>query len=147
MIQKKDDHQVHTIPSHHPTQMDVLPKTFFQIIHAAKWLVRHSSTVRPSINKDDLCLPFCLYPSSMSQTHSNILRPLIYNLLYSILCIYSIIYIIFSKLLIYNQTFNQLVSSSLFYPLRYCNLNQFSYQTQTNENLKVSRFNHGTIRE
>ena len=39
-----NDHPVQTIPNHHPTKMDVLPKPFVQIILAAKWLVRHSST-------------------------------------------------------------------------------------------------------
>ena len=42
--EKMVDHLVHTTPSHHPTKMDVLPKSFLQIILAAKWLVRHSST-------------------------------------------------------------------------------------------------------
>ena len=37
-----DDHQVNTIPNHHSTKMDVLQKTFFQIIPAAKWFERHS---------------------------------------------------------------------------------------------------------
>ena len=32
------------IPHHHPTKIDVFPKTFVQIILAAKWLVRHLST-------------------------------------------------------------------------------------------------------
>ena len=42
---KIDDHPVHTIPNpHHPSKMDVLPKTFFRIILDAKWLVRLSST-------------------------------------------------------------------------------------------------------
>ena len=41
---KIDDHPVHTITDHHPTKMDVRPKTFVQIILAAKLLVRHSST-------------------------------------------------------------------------------------------------------
>ena len=31
-------------PNHHAPKKDVLPKTFLQIILAAKWLVRHSST-------------------------------------------------------------------------------------------------------
>ena len=39
-----DDHSVHTTPNQHPTKMDVLPKTFVQIILAAKWLAWHSST-------------------------------------------------------------------------------------------------------
>ena len=37
----------------------VLPKTFLQIILAAKWLLRHSS-IRPLNSSDDLCLLFCL---------------------------------------------------------------------------------------
>ena len=46
-FEKMDDHPFHmtcSIPNHHPTKMDVLPKFFVQIILAAKWLVRHSST-------------------------------------------------------------------------------------------------------
>ena len=35
-FEKIDDHLVHTIPNHHPTKMDVLPKTFVQIILATK---------------------------------------------------------------------------------------------------------------
>ena len=31
-----DDHPLHTKPNHHPTKMDVLPKTFVQIILSAK---------------------------------------------------------------------------------------------------------------
>ena len=38
------DHLAHTIPNQYPTKMDILPKTFVQIILAAKWLVRHLST-------------------------------------------------------------------------------------------------------
>ena len=45
-----DVHPVPTIPNHHPIKMDVLPKTFVQIILAAKWLVR------PPSSSDDLCL-------------------------------------------------------------------------------------------
>ena len=41
---KMDDRPVHTVPNHHPTKMDVLPKAFVQIILAANGLVRHSST-------------------------------------------------------------------------------------------------------
>ena len=59
-----DGHPVYTIPNHHPTKMDALSKTFVQIILAAKWLVRHSST-SPSTTSDDICLLFCLNPSSM----------------------------------------------------------------------------------
>ena len=35
MLWQRDDHLVHTIPNHHPTKMDVLPKTLVQIILAA----------------------------------------------------------------------------------------------------------------
>ena len=35
-----DDHLVYTTPNHHPPKMDFLPKTFLQIILAAKWLAR-----------------------------------------------------------------------------------------------------------
>ena len=41
-LRKMDDHLVHTTPNHHPPKMDVLPKTFLQIILAANWLVQHS---------------------------------------------------------------------------------------------------------
>ena len=57
-----DDLPVLTIPNHHPSKMDVLLKTFLQIIRAAKWPVRHSSTSQNS--SDDLCLLFCINPSS-----------------------------------------------------------------------------------
>ena len=43
-------------------EKDVLQKTFVQIILTAKWLVWHSNK-----NSDDLCLLFCLYPSSIIQ--------------------------------------------------------------------------------
>ena len=47
-------HLVHAIPNHHLTKIDVLPKTFVQIILAAKWLGRHSS-IRPPTSSNDLC--------------------------------------------------------------------------------------------
>ena len=62
-LEKKDDNLVHTAPNqwnHHPTKMDVLPKTVLHIILATKWFVRHSSTVRHPTSSDDLCLIFCL---------------------------------------------------------------------------------------
>ena len=68
-LEKMADHSVHTILNHYPTRMDVLPKMFVQIILASKWLVRHSST-RPPFNSDSLCLPFCLYPSSIWGCHT-----------------------------------------------------------------------------
>ena len=43
-LKKMDDHLVHTTPNHHPTKMDVHPKTFLPIILTAKWFVRHSNT-------------------------------------------------------------------------------------------------------
>ena len=39
-----NDHLVHTAQNHHPSKVDVLSKTFLQIILAAKWFVRHSIT-------------------------------------------------------------------------------------------------------
>ena len=65
-----DDHPVHTIPNHHPNKLGcILTKTLVQIILAAKWLVRHSST-RPTTNRDDFCLLFCICPSSMRLAHA-----------------------------------------------------------------------------
>ena len=52
-----DYHPVHTIPNNHP------PKNFVQIILAAKLLV--PQFLRPPNNSIDLCLLFCLLPSSM----------------------------------------------------------------------------------
>ena len=49
---------IHTTPNHHPAKKDVLPKTFLQIILAAKWL--GGIQVHPSNSSDDLCLLFCL---------------------------------------------------------------------------------------
>ena len=46
---------VHTTPNHHPPKMDILQKTFLQIILAVKWIVR------PPNSSDDLCLLFCLF--------------------------------------------------------------------------------------
>ena len=60
-VDKMDDHLVHTIPSHQPTKMDVLPKTFVEIILVAKWLVQHLG-MRPPTTRDNLCLLFCIYP-------------------------------------------------------------------------------------
>ena len=39
-----DHHPFHPTQNHYSPKMDVLPKKFLQIILAAKWLVRHSST-------------------------------------------------------------------------------------------------------
>ena len=59
MLQKMEDLPVHTTPNHYAPKMDILPETFLQIILAAKWLVRLSST-------SPICLLFCIYPSSMA---------------------------------------------------------------------------------
>ena len=61
-VDKMDDHLVHIIPSHQPTKMDVLPKTFVEIILVAKWLVQHSG-IRPPTNRDRQPLPSLLYLS------------------------------------------------------------------------------------
>ena len=37
-FRKMDDYPVYTTPDHHPPEMDVLPKTFLQIIIAANGL-------------------------------------------------------------------------------------------------------------
>ena len=58
------------IRSHHQPLKYVLPKTCLQIVFAAKWLVLHSSAVSPPTSSDDLCLLFCIYPSSMEQWHN-----------------------------------------------------------------------------
>ena len=41
-----DDHLAHTTPNLRPLKMDVLPKTYLQIILATKWLVRNSGNAR-----------------------------------------------------------------------------------------------------
>ena len=43
-FRKMDNHLVHMKPNRHPPKMEVLPKNILQIILAAKWLVRYSST-------------------------------------------------------------------------------------------------------
>ena len=59
-FEKMADHPVHTTLNHHPSKIDVLPKTFLQIILAVKWLVRHSST---SPNQQRRPVPSLLYLS------------------------------------------------------------------------------------
>ena len=54
-FRKMDDHLVH-----HSPKMDVLPKTFLQIILAAKQLVRHSST-SPKQQRRSLPSLLCKY--------------------------------------------------------------------------------------
>ena len=65
-----DDHPVHTTPYHHPTKMDFLTKTFLQIVHAARWLVQHSSssTISTSHNQQGRPLPSLLYLSFFYDT-------------------------------------------------------------------------------
>ena len=71
-IRKMDDHLVYTTPNHHPPKMDFLPKTFLQIILAAKWLARHP--VCPPNSSEDLFLLFCLflslYGTSVGDVHT-----------------------------------------------------------------------------
>ena len=55
------DHPVHTITNYNPTNVDVLPTTFLQIILDAKWFVWHSSIVRPPKRSHNLRLPFCIF--------------------------------------------------------------------------------------
>ena len=62
-----DDHLDHTIPNHHPTKMDVLPKLF-----AAKWHTRHLSTT-PKQHSNNLCILFCINPSYRTIDKSNML--------------------------------------------------------------------------
>ena len=70
MLLKMDDLPVNTTPNHHPHKMDVLPKTFLQIILAANWLVRHSI---PSPKQKRRPLPSLLaVSSSMAVTHKSI---------------------------------------------------------------------------
>ena len=53
-------------------KMDVLPKTFVQIILATKWFVRHSSS-SPKQWRHPLCLLFCLYHSSMWENNTPVM--------------------------------------------------------------------------
>ena len=56
-----DNHPVHTIPNRYPTKLDVLPKTFVQIILDAKLLVRHSCTIVHHPNSSDDFFFFSVY--------------------------------------------------------------------------------------
>ena len=58
------DHPVNTTPNHTLPKWMFSQKLFFKsaLLHA-KWLVRHLSL--SLISSDDLCLPICIYPSSM----------------------------------------------------------------------------------
>ena len=44
-----DDHPVYTTPKALPSKVDVLPKTFLQLILAAKWLVRHLKVSKTAV--------------------------------------------------------------------------------------------------
>ena len=60
-----NDHLVHTTPNHHPPKIDVLPKTFFQIILFTKSVVQHSGM---SPDQQRRPLPFLMSDSySMSE--------------------------------------------------------------------------------
>ena len=67
-LEKVDDHPVHTIPNHHPAIMNVLSKTFVQIILPAKWLVRHSSK-----SPQPTATTFAFSSSSLSLFYVNII--------------------------------------------------------------------------
>ena len=85
-FRKMDDHPVHATPNLHPSKMDVLQKTFLQIILAAKLLVRHSITFPNS--SEDFYLIFCLIllhqppppPHYQSITSSMISSPSAYKI-------------------------------------------------------------------
>ena len=67
---KIEDLPIHTTPSHHNPKMDVLPKTFPQIILAAKCLVRHSST-SPSQQRRPLPSLLSNFSSIVTVYHAN----------------------------------------------------------------------------
>ena len=63
MNRRMDDDLVHTKLNHHPTKMDILPKTFIQIIPAATYRYMAGAAFKyvcPPNSSDDLCLLFCL---------------------------------------------------------------------------------------
>ena len=62
-FEKMDNHPIHTIPNPDLTKMVVLPKTFLQIILAAKWLVHAAFNYVPLVG-DELCRPYCIFPST-----------------------------------------------------------------------------------
>ena len=62
-FEKMDNHPIHTIPNPDLTKMVVLPKTFLQIILAAKWLVHAAFNYVPLVG-GELCRPFCIFPST-----------------------------------------------------------------------------------
>ena len=59
-FRKMDDLPVHNTPNHQPLNMDVLTKTSLPLNGQC------SHQVRPPNSSDDICLLFCLYPSSMT---------------------------------------------------------------------------------
>ena len=56
-----DNHPVHTIPNRSPSKLDVLPKTFVQIILDAKLLVRHSCIIVHHPNSSDDFIFFSVF--------------------------------------------------------------------------------------
>ena len=63
-FRKMDDHLVHATPNNRPPKLDNLPKTFLQIILAAKQLVRHSST-SPKQQRGPLPTPLSVSSSTL----------------------------------------------------------------------------------
>ena len=61
-FRKMDDLPVHNTPNHQPLNMDVLTKTSLPLNGQC------SNQVRPPNSSDDICLLFCINPSSMSLT-------------------------------------------------------------------------------
>ena len=71
VFRKMDDLPVHTIPNHRPPKIDILPKTFLQLILLAKWLVRLSNT---STKQQRQPLPSMLH-KSLCYFQSNLFLP------------------------------------------------------------------------
>ena len=69
-FRKMNDHLVNTTPNHHPPKMDGLPKTFLQIILAAKWLVRYSSTSPKQQRRPSVCVSILYYGLIMVGPHT-----------------------------------------------------------------------------
>ena len=79
---KVDNHPVYNIPNHHPTKMDVFPRTLAQIIFAAKWLVQHSSRVHMSPNQQQRPLPSLLSLSFFYSRYYSRLRQAVQNAIF-----------------------------------------------------------------
>ena len=60
MLQKIENYPVHTTPNHHPLEMDVIPKTFVQIILASTYTLYSKWQMASTAFKYELCLSFCL---------------------------------------------------------------------------------------